>query len=648
MVEKGLAELSAEVFRLRTGETITRDQLLEKLSSLNYREEKIVEEPGEYSVRGAAIDIYPLSYRAPIRIHFHLDTIESIRDYSLHEGKSLTTFEELFLLPITDAFLKRRARLKTHLEEFEPVTDLEDIRIGDYVVHMEYGVGKFLGTKTLKISGAPKRHLAIEYDKEEILYLPFDQHQLLERYLGLEGKRPKLTRLQSKEWARVKERTRIAVKGIAREMIELQAKRSVLPGFPFPSDAEWQREFETSFPYEETPDQRRATDEVKRDMERQKPMDRLLCGDVGYGKTEVAIRAAFKAVLAGKQVAALVPTTLLAEQHYLTFKRRMKDAPVRVDLLSRYRGPQDQKKVITQLREGKLDVIIGTHRLLSKDVMFKDLGLVIVDEEQRFGVGHKEKLKFLRETVDVLTLTATPIPRTLYLSLLGVRDMSVIETPPKQRLPIVTEILEFDDLRIKQAIERELARKGQIYFVHNRIESIEKIHLHLKKLLPQVSFGVAHGQMPVANLEKVMSGFTDGKTDCLISTNIIESGIDIPNVNTILVNRADTFGLSDLYQLRGRVGRFHTARQAYAYFLVPQNWVLTQDAEKRLAAIERFSELGAGLKVALEDLEIRGAGNVLGNEQSGFIYQVGFDLYCRMLKEAVQEEKETAERTLKK
>ncbi|MBI1977986.1 MAG: transcription-repair coupling factor [Candidatus Omnitrophica bacterium] len=639
MAEKNLAPLDLNVFRLRSGESIPQDELLQKLHTLGYQEEKVVEEPGQYAVRGHIIDVYPLSYRAPIRIQFHLDAIETIRDYSLHEGKSLTTFEELFLLPVTEAFLRRRARLKAHLEEFEPIGELEDIQVGDYVVHIEYGIGKFLGTKTLKISGAPKKHLAIEYADQEIIYLPFDQHQFLERYLGLEGKKPKLTKLQSKEWVRIKERTRLAVRGIAREMVALQARRSILPGFKFPANTELQREFEQSFSYEETPDQRRATEEVKRDMEQAKPMDRLLCGDVGFGKTEVAVRAAFKAVLAGKQVAVLVPTTLLAEQHYLTMKRRMDQMPVEIELLSRYLDKRNQKKVIQALKEGKIDVIIGTHRLLSKDVEFKDLGLVIIDEEQRFGVRHKERLKFLRETVDMLTLTATPIPRTLHLSLLGVRDLSVIETPPKQRLPITTEILEFDDLRIKQAMERELGRKGQVYFVHNRVESIEKIYNYLKKLLPHVSFGVAHGQLPVTSLEKVMSDFIDGKIDCLVSTNIIESGIDIPNVNTILINRADTFGLSDLYQLRGRVGRYHTARQAYAYFLVPRDWVLTQDAEKRLAAIERFSELGSGLKIALEDLEIRGAGNVLGHEQSGFIYQVGFDLYCRMLKEAIQEEK---------
>ncbi len=639
MVEK---DLNVRILRLRVGETIARDELLAKLVDLNYSEQKIVEEPGDYSIRGAAIDVYPLSYRAPIRIHFHLDQIESIRDYSLHEGKNLTSFEELFLLPVTESFLKRRAQLKTHFEEYEPIAELADIRIGDYVVHLEYGIGQFLGTKTLKISGQPQKCLAIQYANEEIIYIPFAQHELLERYIGVEGKKPRLTRLNSKEWLKIKERTRLAVRGIARDMVSLQAKRSFLPGFQFPTDSDLQNEFERSFPYEETPDQRKATEEVKRDMESQKPMDRLLCGDVGYGKTEVAARAAFKAITAGKQVAFLVPTTLLAEQHYLTFKRRLKDMPIEVELLSRYRDKKNQKQMIEKVKEGKVDIIIGTHRLLSKDVSFRELGLVIIDEEQRFGVRHKERLKFMRETVDVLTLTATPIPRTLYLSLLGVRDMSVIETPPKQRLPIITEVSEFDEIRIKQAFQRELERKGQIYFVHNRVQSIEKIHDFLKKLLPNVSFGVAHGQMPVTDLERVMSRFTEAKIDCLISTNIIESGIDIPNVNTIFVNRADAFGLADLYQLRGRVGRFHTARQAFAYFMVPKNWVLTQDAQKRLAAIERFSDLGSGLKIAIEDLEIRGAGNVIGHEQSGFIYQVGFDLYCRMLKQAVEEERLSA------
>lgn len=636
MVEQDLGE---PVVRLRVYDTITRDDLLSKFQALNYSEVQTVEEPGEYSVRGGTIDIYPLSYRAPIRIHFELDSIDSIRDYSLDQGKSLTTFEEVFLLPVTEAFLRKRNRLRSLYEEFEPVAQMEDIRVGDYVVHVEYGIAQFLGTKSLKISGRPKRHLALEFSDREILYLPFDQHQFLERYLGLEGKKPRLTRLNSKEWVRIKERTRRAVHSVAREMVELHAKRKVRPGFSFSRHPTWEEEFDRSFPFPETPDQRRATDDVRRDMEAARPMDRLICGDVGYGKTEVSIRAAYKAVLDGKQIAFLVPTTLLAEQHYLTLKRRLNSEAVTVELLSRYRSHSAQKEVLAGLRAGKVDIIIGTHRLLSKDVEFKDLGLVIIDEEQRFGVRHKERLKQMRETVDVLTLTATPIPRTLYMSLVGVRDMSTLETPPQQRLPIRTEILEFNDERIKQAIEQELERKGQIYYVHNRVESIEKVYGHLKKLMPQVSFGVAHGQMTTWNLERVMSDFIDGKIDCLISTNIIESGLDIPNVNTIIVNRADTFGLADLYQLRGRVGRYPTVRQAYAFFLVPRNWVMTQDAEKRLAAIERFSELGSGFKIALEDLEIRGAGNLLGHEQSGFIYQVGFDLYCRMLKEAVDSEK---------
>jgi len=633
MVEKDIAE---SVVRLRVGETIAREDLLSRFQSLNYSEVKTVEEPGEYAVRGGMIDVYPLSYRSPIRIHFQLDSIDSIRDYSLDEGKSLTTFEEVFLLPVTEAFLRRRDRLKSLSEDFEPQTEFGDIRAGDYVVHVEYGIAQFLGTKPLKISGRAKRHLALEFADREILYLPFDQHQFLERYIGLEGKKPRLTRLHSKEWVRIKERARLAVRSVARDLVELQAKRKVRPGFSYSRHPTWEEEFERSFPFPETPDQRRATEEVKRDMEEARPMDRLICGDVGYGKTEVAVRAAYKSVLDGKQIAFLVPTTLLAEQHYLTLKRRFNDEAVTVELLSRYRSQQAQRKVLAGLKMGAVDIIIGTHRLLSKDVAFKDLGLVIIDEEQRFGVRHKERLKQMREMVDVLTLTATPIPRTLYMSLVGVRDMSTLETPPKQRLPIRTEILEFHEERVKEAIEKELERKGQIYYVHNRVESIEKVYAHLKKLMPHVSFGVAHGQMPALSLEKVMADFIDGKIDCLISTNIIESGLDIPNVNTIIVNRADTFGLADLYQLRGRVGRYPTVRQAYAFFLVPRDWVLTQDAEKRLAAIERFSELGSGFKIALEDLEIRGAGNLLGHEQSGFIYRVGFDLYCRMLKEAVE------------
>ncbi|MBI4971057.1 MAG: DEAD/DEAH box helicase [Candidatus Omnitrophica bacterium] len=437
----------------------------------------------------------------------------------------------------------------------------------------------------------------------------------------------------------MKEKTRLAIKNLAIDLLELQAKRSLMKGLKCQPDGEWMVRFEEEFPFEETPDQVKAWEEVRKDMESEKPMDRLLCGDVGFGKTEVAMRAAFKAVMNQRQVAFLVPTTILAEQHFLSLSRRAKNFPVRVEALSRFKTKLEQKRIVDDVKAGLVDIVIGTHRLLSSDIYFKNLGLVVIDEEQRFGVRHKEKLKHLRELVDVLTLTATPIPRTLYLSLLGARDMSTISTPPKTRLPVETQVINFDEPRIKTIFQEEITRHGQIYFVHNRVQSIEKIHSRLHELLPEVKFGVAHGQLPPKALEEVMVAFIDKKIDCMISTNIIESGLDIPNANTIIVNRADTFGLADLYQLRGRVGRYTEKRKAYAYFIVPKNWNMTEDAEKRIAAIERFTELGSGFRIAMEDLEIRGAGNVLGVEQSGFIYAVGFDLYCRLLQQTIEEEK---------
>jgi transcription-repair coupling factor (superfamily II helicase) len=624
--------------RLYVGQTIERGALETLLQKLRYRRRDFVSRPGEYAERGATFDIYPVTYRAPVRLSFDLDTIVSIRDFSPREGKSLTRFEEVFLVPLSETFESSISRLRDRFESFEPLTELTDLETGDYVVHLEYGIARYLGTKKIEMKGEAKRCLALEFADREILYLEVGEP--LERYIGVEGRKSKLTRLHTKEWERAKQKARFAVENVARDLLTLQAKRKVSPGVSFPKDAEWQHEFEAEFPFEETADQLKATEEVKRDLEEPRPMDRLLCGDVGFGKTEVAMRAAFKTVTAGKQVAFLVPTTVLAEQHWLVFKERAKNFPVTVEVLSRFRSPKVQKDLLKRLAEGKVDVVIGTHRLLSPDVRFKELGLVVIDEEQRFGVADKEKLKKLRELVDVLTLTATPIPRTLYLSLIGARDLSIINTPPRTRLPIETAVIEYDDRKIAEAIRKECAREGQVYFIHNRIESIEKVHDHLKSILPEVRFGVAHGQMPARALESVMRHFLDRKIDCLLSTNIIESGIDIPNVNTILVNRADRFGLADLYQLRGRVGRFVGKRQAYAYLIVPRNWVMTLDAEKRLEAIERFTELGAGMKIALKDLEIRGAGNILGHEQSGFILAVGFDLYCRMLRRAVEELKE--------
>lgn len=629
----------SEPVRLKVGETIEREKLESLLFSLHYQKRDFVSQSGEFAVRGGSVDIYPVTYRAPVRLEFQLDSIVSIRDFSPADGKTLTRFEEVFLIPVSEQFRKKIQRFRERFESFEPLTELRDIQPGDFVVHLKYGIGRFLGTKVLEIRGEKFKHLAIEYADKEILYL--DMSEPLERYIGGEGHAPKLTKLNTKEWERIKERTRKAVHSIARDLLELQAKRSVGKGFAFPKDQPWQEEFEKEFPFEETPDQEKAVKEVKEDMESRRPMDRLLCGDVGYGKTEVAFRAAFKAVMGGKQVAMLVPTTVLAEQHYLLLKDRVRNFPVTVEVLSRFRPRKEQSGIVASLKQGAADILIGTHRLLSEDIQFRNLGLVIIDEEQRFGVRHKEKLKKLRELVDVLTLTATPIPRTLYLALMGGRDMSVISTPPKTRLPIETYVIEYDDQKIRQALDCEFTRKGQAYFVHNRVQSIEKVWRHLKELMPHARFGMAHGQMPTESLESVMRDFLEREIDCLITTNIIESGIDIPNVNTIVINRADRFGLADLYQLRGRVGRFHEKRQAYAYLVVPKNWVLTIEAEKRLAAIERFTELGSGFKVALEDLEIRGAGNLLGHEQSGFIHAVGFDLYCRMLRQSIGEQKKS-------
>lgn len=627
-----------DIQKIKVGDDYDRDELKQLFLKLNYHKTDFVEKPGQYALRGSTFDIYPITYRTPVRLEFEADTLASIRNFSLADGQSMASFDEVFLIPITEKVERKIERIRNQLQKYEPVEKIRNLERGDFVVHIKYGIGKFLGTKSLQLKGKKKRLLAVEYANKEILYLGIDEP--LERYIGGEGRGPKLTKLHGKDWERIKEKTKRAIEHVASDLIEIQARRSHGRGHAFPKDQVWQKEFEAEFPFEETPDQIKATNEVKRDMERPKPMDRLLAGDVGYGKTEVAIRAAFKAVNGGKQVAILVPTTVLAEQHYVVMKRRLKNFPVTVEGLSRFRSKKEQSEIVAAVNRGAVDIIVGTHRLLSKDMHFKDLGLIIIDEEQRFGVRHKERLKQFRAIVDVLTLTATPIPRTLYMSLVGVRDLSTINTPPKMRMPVETYVMEYNDVKIKQAMEHELARGGQVYFVHNRVQSIEKVHEHLKEQMPHVRFSVAHGQMHPKELEMIMQEFLEHRIDCLIASSIIESGIDIPNVNTIIVNRADLFGLADLYQLRGRVGRYHEKRQAYAYFMFPPNWVLTQDAQKRLSAIERFTELGSGFKIALEDLEIRGAGNLLGHQQSGFIHAVGFDLYCRMLKKAIDDQKD--------
>ena len=481
----------------------------------------------------------------------------------------------------------------------------------------------------------------MSYAGTDRLFVPVQQLALVSRYAAGDGAKPAVHRLGSGQWAKTKARAKKAIQDMAEKLIKAYAARRALPGHACRPDTVWQHEMEASFPYEETPDQMKAIEDAKADMESERPMDRLVCGDVGYGKTEVAIRAAFKAVQDGRQVAVLVPTTILAQQHGLTFGERLADYPIKVAVMSRFRSPKEQKHTLRELADGKVDIVIGTHRLLSKDVIIPRLGLVVIDEEHRFGVAQKEKIRQLVGQADVLAMTATPIPRTLNLSLAGARDMSVIETPPADRLPVHTEIIEFDEEVITDAILREIDRNGQVFYVHNRVETIHNTALMLQKLVPQVRVAVAHGQMAEKPLEQVMLDFIEKKYDVLVSTMIVESGLDIPSVNTLIVDRADTLGLAQLYQLRGRVGR--SAKRAFAYLLVPSRRVLTEEAQKRLRVIEEFDELGVGFKVALKDMEIRGAGNMLGPEQSGFILGLGFDLYVKLLEEAVSELKGTAE-----
>ncbi len=515
-----------------------------------------------------------------------------------------------------------------------PEASFADLNVGDYVVHVEYGIGRFAGLQKRILDNSEREYLVVEYAGNDLLYVPIHQADRLSRYVGADDQPPQLNRLGTQDWNRAKESARQAVEEVARELLELYAARSQVVGHAFSPDTPWQHELEASFPYVETEDQLRALAEVKADMERPQPMDRLICGDVGYGKTEVALRAAFKAVMDGKQVALLVPTTVLAQQHFMTFSRRLLPFPVRVEMLSRFRSPAEQRQILYDLAQGRVDIVIGTHRLLQPDVQFKDLGLLIIDEEQRFGVTHKEYLKRMRTEVDVLTLTATPIPRTLYMSLTGIRDISMIQTPPEERLPVVTHIGIYNPDLVRQAILREIDRGGQVFFVHNRVQTIDTVAARLRQLVPEAEFVVAHGQMDEQRLEIIMNAFTRGDFDVLVTTSIIESGLDIPNANTLIVDRADWFGLAQLYQLRGRVGR--GAHQAYAYFFHPRTSRLTPEARARLETIGEQTELGAGMSIAMRDLEIRGAGDLLGTRQSGHIAAVGFHLYTQLLAQAVR------------
>ena len=561
----------------------------------------------------------------------------ALRIGSLRRGFEVSSLKMAFLTTreLFNRHTVRRVRKKT--PNSRPIQSFLDLAKGDYIVHLAHGVGRYLGMECLEKEGAEQEFLVLEFRGGVKLYVPVSKIDLVQKFVGAGDKPPSLDKVGGTSWARKKEQVEDALFDLACDLIEVQAMRQERPGIAYPSDSEWQREFEAAFPYEETPDQTEVTTALKIDMRSSRPMDRLICGDVGYGKTELAMRAAFKAVDAGRQVAVLVPTTVLAQQHFRTFRDRMAGFPITIDVISRFRTKGQQKKVLEAAAAGQVDILIGTHRILSKDVGFRDLGLIIIDEEQRFGVAHKEKLKQLRSIVDVLTLSATPIPRTLHMSLLGIRDISSLATPPAGRNSVSTEICHYEPERVREAILRELNRDGQIYFVHNRVHDIQRVKFELEKLVPEARIEYGHGQMNEHELEKRMARFVEGEADLLISTTIIESGIDIPNVNTIFIDEADHYGLSDLHQLRGRVGRYK--HQAYCYLLVPDDRPVNPDALKRLRALIEFSNLGAGFQIAMRDLEIRGAGNILGAAQSGHIALVGYDTYCRLLEKAVRKQK---------
>ncbi|QST00135.1 transcription-repair coupling factor [Pontibacillus sp. ALD_SL1] len=602
---------------------------------------------GDYSVLVVAPNESRAEKIQAVLEDYDMESVVSEREPSLpltHAtivvGHLTTGFElpmhKVAVLTENELFKKRstRPKRKKKISNAERIKSYQDLKVGDYVVHAHHGIGKYLGIETLELNGLHKDYMLVKYSGDDKLYVPIDQIDLVQKYVGSESKEPKLYKLGGSEWKKVKSRVQSSVEDIADDLIKLYAEREATKGYAFGEDTEMQREFEAAFPYQETEDQIRCIEEIKTDMEKVRPMDRLLCGDVGYGKTEVAIRAAFKAIADGKQVVILVPTTILAQQHYETIRERFQEFPIEIGLLSRFRTRKQQKETTEGLENGTVDLVVGTHRILSKDIKVKELGLLIVDEEQRFGVKHKEKIKQMKTNVDVLTLTATPIPRTLHMSMLGVRDLSVIETPPENRFPIQTYVLEFNHVFIREAIERELARGGQVFFLYNRVENIERMAEEISALVDEARVTYAHGQMNESELENVMFSFLEGESDVLVSTTIIETGVDIPNTNTLIVYDADRMGLSQLYQLRGRVGRSN--RVAYAYFTYQKDKVLSEVAEKRLQAIKEFTELGSGFKIAMRDLSIRGAGNLLGSQQHGFIDSVGFDMYSQMLNDAIE------------
>ncbi|MBI2884673.1 MAG: DEAD/DEAH box helicase [Candidatus Omnitrophica bacterium] len=626
--------------RLYVGERVDVTGTLAQLLRFGYRRVEQVADPGDVALRGGVLDVFPATFECPLRVELHGSRILSIRSFNPVSAETLDRHSMVVILPCSvaaraagrdDISPERPALLRSPEAPFEGSLDLSP---GDLVVHVDHGIGRFAGRATLPMRHGQADALILEYADGDRLYVPMDQLHLVQKYVGFGVRAPRLHKLGGQAWERAKDRAYISAWSYAKNLLEVQAKRLALPGFAFPPDHEWQRVFERAFPYRATPDQLAAIADVKRDMETAVAMDRLLLGDVGYGKTEVALRAACKAVTAQKQVAVLVPTTVLAYQHYRTFAARMASLPVTVEMLSRFQSEAEQRRVIEGLRTGRCDIVIGTHRLLSDDIEFTDLRLLIVDEEQRFGVRDKEQLKRWRSQLDVLTLSATPIPRTLYLALMGSRQMSLITTPPEHRHPVETIVAEDDEASLGRWIRQELARQGQVYVVYNRVRSIHRVAARMRELVPEARIGIGHGQMAEEALARTVADFIDGRVDVLVTTTIIESGIDIPNANTMIIMNAHQFGLSELYQLRGRVGRF--TRKAYAYLVVPHGAVLTEESRSRLQAIASHTALGSGFTIAMEDLKLRGAGNILGPEQHGHITAVGFDYYCRLLRDAVQ------------
>ena len=596
--------------------------------------------------RKTAVSIYNQLLDNNVKIKYLEDIEEEIKEggvYITHGILSGGFISEKFKISVLAEKVYGVVNKKVKNKKFDnsKVVTFQDLHEGDYVVHINHGIGQYLGIETMITAGIKNDYIKIKYDKSGVLYVPVSSLDCIRKYYVDEDKKPKLNTLGGKDWDKTKQKVKGAVEDIAKELIKLYAHRQEMKGFAFSKDTPWQQEFEDTFIYEVTEDQKRCIEEVKKDMEAPKPMDRLLCGDVGFGKTEVAIRAAFKAVMDNKQVAYLVPTTVLAMQQFKTFESRMKSFGINVELLSRLRTKKEQTDILKRLKEGKIDIIVGTHRLFSKDVEYKDLGLLIIDEEQRFGVKHKEAIKKYKENIDVLSMTATPIPRTLHMSIIGIRDMSVIYEPPQERLPVHTYVMEYNDNIIKNAIENELEREGQVFYLYNRVENIEEVADHVSNLVEDAKVAFAHGKMTPKEVEEIMQDFIDQKTNVLVCTTILESGIDIPNANTIIVENADRLGLSQLYQIRGRVGR--STRLAYAYITHRKDTNLTEESEKRLKAIRDFTEFGSGYKIALRDLEIRGAGNVLGAQQHGHLMAVGYDLYCKMLELAIEKEKKALE-----